>query len=723
MIDNKQYLKKLEELEKLNSFQTEYLNRNFLFKGWRFRKPVTIMLSDDNITLLSKQGQEVQNTITIVGLIGETSEYYHVSTATKTLFLKRDFDLYKRVWESNTNIDFKKLNQSFKYTLDTYQETGVEFLCYNNKAILCDTAGLGKTFTSIGAAVQMKYKKVLVVCLANIKPNWKNELEVWGKTGTIIGENSLYYCSIKVDTKEKAETLRVKFNRMYLNEQCDTIKNKLESGVLKLNTTLPKDFTFDRLLNNYSKWSVQIIKSKSKGVESFTVKFNLENPYDYSNQDVVFDIINFDIIDKYQHKIKKNNYDCVIIDEAHKVKHPKSNRVKALKNILTIGSLKSLWVMTATPFEKNNELYSLLTNVNFNSCELVPSSNSSWNIINDSYHNFLDNFVETEYQKIYRRTNGEVKVKEVRSIGRKIDGELIVNKNTEALGQIMRRFMLRRLKEEEIKDFPQVFFEHMSIVINEKQREKLNCAFYDYLVKALREKEIKNSEYLIEKLEEYKGDKEAIFKKISNHINYSRNKKTAELEIANNKQKTVINEELDFLEEFKFMMAANKVVSASLDSILTAEYKIKDTLELIKDRIKEGKKVLVFTTKIIELEILNNELKKAKIETFAITKNENSPQKKENKKNEFQDFPGPCVLVGNIVAMGTGLNIQAADVVIFNSVPWSWDLIEQAYSRAWRRGRKGDVMVYFMVVDGTVDNVMLARAFSKRDNTHSFFVE
>ena len=60
-----------------------------------------------------------------------------------------------------------------------YQVDGIDFLSSRNHAMLCDEMGLGKTIQAIGAINTLRARKVLVVCPATLKLNWKRELEKW----------------------------------------------------------------------------------------------------------------------------------------------------------------------------------------------------------------------------------------------------------------------------------------------------------------------------------------------------------------------------------------------------------------------------------------------------------------------------------------------------------------------------------------------------------------
>jgi SWI/SNF-related matrix-associated actin-dependent regulator of chromatin subfamily A-like protein 1 len=63
-----------------------------------------------------------------------------------------------------------------------YQKTGAEFLANNPAAFLADEQGLGKTIQVIAACDMLGLRKVVVICPAIAKINWKREFEKWGST-------------------------------------------------------------------------------------------------------------------------------------------------------------------------------------------------------------------------------------------------------------------------------------------------------------------------------------------------------------------------------------------------------------------------------------------------------------------------------------------------------------------------------------------------------------
>ena len=63
-------------------------------------------------------------------------------------------------------------------------------------------------------------------------------------------------------------------------------------------------------------------------------------------------------------------------------------------------------------------------------------------------------------------------------------------------------------------------------------------------------------------------------------------------------------------------------------------------------------------------------------------------------------------LCGTIGAMGEGLNLQQAEIVIFSDLPWTPDEFQQAYSRAHRRGQENPVHVIKLLSENSVDGYM-----------------
>lgn len=66
-----------------------------------------------------------------------------------------------------------------------HQIEGIIKLLEHDKFILGDDQGVGKTLEAVTAAVESKVKKILIVCPASLKLNWKKEIEMVERSGSI----------------------------------------------------------------------------------------------------------------------------------------------------------------------------------------------------------------------------------------------------------------------------------------------------------------------------------------------------------------------------------------------------------------------------------------------------------------------------------------------------------------------------------------------------------
>jgi superfamily II DNA or RNA helicase len=133
--------------------------------------------------------------------------------------------------------------------------------------------------------------------------------------------------------------------------------------------------------------------------------------------------------------------------------------------------------------------------------------------------------------------------------------------------------------------------------------------------------------------------------------------------------------------------------------------KLERLLELVTEAFESGEKVIIFSYFKDVLNLVAASLGDKAIGpiTGAV-----SPQQRQALVDSFTNSPTPVALVGQIQAAGTGLNIQAASVVILCEPQIKPSLEVQAIARAHRMGQVKTVRVHRLVIPEGIDELMMA---------------
>ena len=120
--------------------------------------------------------------------------------------------------------------------------------------------------------------------------------------------------------------------------------------------------------------------------------------------------------------------------------------------------------------------------------------------------------------------------------------------------------------------------------------------------------------------------------------------------------------------------------------------KLETCIELITQAIAGGHKILLFSQFTSMLDLIGEELKKAKIDYYRI----DGSVKKEARMEMVEQFQNPqnqvSVFCISLKAGGTGLNMTAADIVIHYDPWWNKAAQNQATDRAHRIGQNMQLM-------------------------------
>ncbi len=254
--------------------------------------------------------------VQIIDILGEGDNYYHVYLRYRRsqekpvmCFIPKKalLDNLKVFDYNRLQIDFTRYNDILSKqgrALYEHQETAVKFLIDRKKVILADSPGLGKTTSAIVASIEGGFKKILIICPASLKSNWRRELNQFIDDSEIGVVNA----SSKVNKSEWV------YGKKYTIVNYDIIGRFYK---IPTETIIEEKMTEKGLIV-----TEKIVKSRKKEVKD---KARLESI------------------------LLLENFDLIIIDEAHKLSDNTSNRYKIIEDFINRSGINDIYLMTGTP--------------------------------------------------------------------------------------------------------------------------------------------------------------------------------------------------------------------------------------------------------------------------------------------------------------------------------------------------------------------------------------
>lgn len=343
---------------------------------------------------------------------------------------------------------------------------------------------------------------------------------------------------------------------------------------------------------------------------------------EFNNYELV--ISSFDVVSKDCDELKKLKFLYLVLDEAHNIKNRQTKRTANIKKVNSEYRL----ALTGTPLENSlGELWSIFDFV-------LPGYLGN-------FKHFSDNYIKNEEHK-------ESKIHELK------------NK--------LSPFMLRRKKEDVLKELPDKIESIIPIEMNEEQQIAYRLVLDQVKV------DLENS--ILTK--GYNGSQITILaalmklRQICNHPN------------------------------LVFEDPNKNYESAKLDALL----------EIIKESIYAGHKILVFSQFVKMLKLIKDALAEEGIPFEYL---DGSTRNRMEKVDNFNENEKIKVFLISLKAGGTGLNLTSADIVIHVDPWWNPQIERQATDRAHRMGQVKNVMVYKLITKGTVEEKMLKLQDRKKE--------
>jgi SWI/SNF-related matrix-associated actin-dependent regulator 1 of chromatin subfamily A len=228
---------------------------------------------------------------------------------------------------------------------------------------------------------------------------------------------------------------------MGLGKTTSTVIAALETGAKKILIVCPASLkiNWEREIQNYTNRTISIIEGKNW-------------------QSADFIIVNYDILKNFHEYKKKDtilmneNFDLIVVDEAHYISNSQAKRTKLLNDI--IQKIGKVWLLSGTPMTSRPINY-------YNLLNLVDSPVA---------HNWMAYAIR--YCEGYQFSVGNKKVWKVTGAS-----------NLEELRDRTKSLVLRRLKEE-VLDLPDKIITPVYLRLKSKEYKNLMGEYYDWYEKS-----------------------------------------------------------------------------------------------------------------------------------------------------------------------------------------------------------------------------------------------
>ncbi|KAI0251647.1 SNF2 family N-terminal domain-containing protein [Lactifluus subvellereus] len=568
--------------------------------------------------------------------------------------------------------------------LKDYQLEGVAWMIslWENgiSGILADEMGLGKTIQTIAFIAYLRVRveaPFLVVCPLSVLHNWNDEFKRFAP--------KIPVCMYHGTPEERAELRRTAMAPSHKSP------NEKPAPTKKRRPSRHRDFDSDEE-------SVVIIEPE---VEEVTPDDDDANP---STQLSFFPVIitTYEMIIKDRVHLAKYNWCQVIVDEGHRLKNMDSILMREIKKYPSAGRM----LLTGTPLHNNlAELWSLL---NF----VLPD-------VFDDVATFQDSF------KIPTLSNGLTESRNT----------VIIHK----LHEILRPFLLRRLKVDVERTLPPKKEYVLYAPLSGRQRE-----VYDAIVKGgirgllagarpredARERERERIAREIE--EDERTGRVGIRTRKSRVSNTPAVKSAAELG-AEHAFRTKLKK-VNGMHLQNVVMQLRKVCSHPFlfewpidprtlqpvvdEQLVDASGKMMVLERLLDALFARGHKVLVFSQFVTMLDVIEDWACEFKQWPLCRIDGSTGPLERRAEMKRFQEGgnkPGaPHLFLLSTRAGGLGINLTAADTVVFYDQDWNPQMDLQAQDRAHRIGQTKPVLIFRLISRHTIESKIMQRASEKR---------
>jgi superfamily II DNA or RNA helicase len=350
-----------------------------------------------------------------------------------------------------------------------------------------------------------------------------------------------------------------------------------------------------------------------------------------------FNILNYELVRRDEDELRRLRPDLIILDEAQRIKNWRAKTADAVKRLRSPYA----FVLTGTPLENRlDELYSIFQFID-------PT-------ILGPLWRFNQRFFQVE-----RRSSGSYKV--------------LGYKNLDELRQEISPYVLRRVRDEVLKDLP----------------ERIDSNFFVDMTKPQ-----------WKAYEEFRST-------VARLISQARRRPLTP------KEHKIL---LGALVKMRLICNALALHDPNLsppDREKTAP-KLQELADILDDEVaNNGHKAILFSQWTNMLHLTYPVLERLNLGHVTLSGDVPTPKRGDLIKRFFED--DKCKVFLSTDAGGVGLNLQAASLVVNLDLPWNPAVLDQRIARAHRHGQAHTVNVINLVAKGTIEERMLDTLAAKRD--------
>ncbi|HSQ40540.1 MAG TPA: DEAD/DEAH box helicase, partial [Anaerolineales bacterium] len=382
-------------------------------------------------------------------------------------------------------------------------------------------------------------------------------------------------------------------------------------------------------------WAREIRRFTSLSVS--VIEGNLATRRELYRDSSFFKIINYELVRHDMDELLKLRPDLIILDEAQRIKNWRAKTAMMVKSLPS----RYAFVLTGTPLENRiDELYSIFQ-------FLDPR------ILGPLWH-FNDRFYELE-----KRESGTYKV--------------LGYKNIDQLRALIAPYILRRTRDEVLKDLPPRVDNNFFVEMTDPQWSA------------------------------YNEFKESLARLVS---------------ISKRRPLTPKERELLLMYLIKMRLICNALALHDKDILPKDREKTGPKLTeldviLSEEIASNGHKAVVFSQWANMLAFTEPVLKRVGLGYVKLTGDVPSAKRGDLIKRFFDD--PECRVFLSTDAGGVGLNLQAASLVINLDLPWNPAVLEQRIARAHRHGQPSSVQVINLIAKDTIEERMLDTLAAKKN--------